>query len=374
MRFISIVVKEIKQHLRDKSYMILMILFPIFLTAILVGSAGSDWGEEIVFNSRPLVYYVEGEGEGESSEAFKTMIKGLKNVDKKEIYSSETGIEEIKNNKSSAYINFKANENKITIYKNENHDIEGSLIELHLNSFVERFNILMEIDKVRRENLSNIMDNDKNHNYVKIESLDKLKRPASKDYSGIMTILTMVMYCSTGGISIVNVERYRKTLDRLIIAPVNRVYIFLALTIGAFIVNCIQFTIVISVLKYLFHINFGEDFISVILIVVSLAILAISIGCSMSLMIPKEKSYAILNILLVFTCFLGGSYIPIENLNSEFLMKLTNLSPIRWAKNAIFSVIYANDYSKFYSTLALNFGIAAVLFLISMRLFKRMEE
>ena len=32
------------------------------------------------------------------------MIKELENVDKKEIYSSETGIEEIKNNKVSAYI------------------------------------------------------------------------------------------------------------------------------------------------------------------------------------------------------------------------------------------------------------------------------
>ena len=72
--------------------------------------------------------------------------------------------------------------------------------------------------------------------------------------------------------------------------------------------------------------------------------------------------------------FLGGSYISIENLNNELLMKLTNLSPMRWANNAIFNIIYANDYSKFYSTLTLNFGIATVLFLISMGLFKRMEE
>lgn len=372
MRFISIVVKEIKQHLRDKTYMTLMILFPIFLAAIFVVSAGSNQGGGMVFKSKPLIYYIEGEGE--NSKAFKIMIKELENVDKKEIYSSETGIEEIKNNKVSAYIKFKSNENKIVIYKNENYNTEGNLIELHLNSFVERFNILMEIDKVKGENLSNIMGNDDSNNYVKIKSLDKLKGPSGKDYSGIMTILTMVMYCATGGMSIVNTERYCKTLDRLIIAPINRAYIFFALTIGAFIVNCIQFTVVIFVLKYLFYINFGEDFISVILIVVSLAILSISIGCSMSLMIPKEKCYGILNILLVFICFLGGSYISIENLNNELLMKLTNLSPMRWANNAIFNIIYANDYSKFYSTLTLNFGIATVLFLISMGLFKRMEE
>ena len=56
----------------------------------------------------------------------------------------------------------------------------------------------MEIDKVKGENLSNIMGNDDSNNYVKIKSLDKLKGPSGKDYSGIMTILTMVMYCATG--------------------------------------------------------------------------------------------------------------------------------------------------------------------------------
>lgn len=374
MKFISIIVKEMKQHLRDKTYMMLMILFPILLTAILVSATGGDLENEIVFNSKPVIYCIEGQGE--SSKAFKTMIKELNNIDKKEIYSLEEGIEQIKNNKASAYIELNANEDKIIIYKNENYNIEGSLMELVLNSFVERFNILMEINKVTNGSLAkvNIVSKAENHNYVEVKSLDRLKGPSAKDYSGIMMLLTMVMYCAMGGMSIVNTERYRKTLDRLIIAPINRLNLFIAMTIGAFIVNCIQFTIVISVLKYLFNINFGDDFISVILIIASLGILAISIGCSMSLMIPEEKCYAILNMLLIFICFLGGSYISIENLNSEFLMKLTNISPVRWTHNSIFSVIYANDYSKFYNTLALNFGIAAILFLISMILFKRMED
>ncbi|HCQ91525.1 ABC transporter permease [Clostridium sp.] len=374
MRTISIIVKEMKQHLRDKTYMISMILFPIFLTAILGSATGGDLENEIVFNSKPVIYYIEGQGK--TSKAFETMIKELNNIDKKEIYSFEEGIEQIKNNKFSAYIHLKVNEDKIIIYKNENYNIEGSLMELVLNSFVERFNILIEINKVTNENLVKVSEVSKaeSHNYVEVKSLDKLKGPSAKDYYGIMMLLMMVMYCAMGGMSIINTERYRKTLDRLIIAPINRLNLFIAMTIGAFIVNCIQFTIVISVLKYLFNINFGEDFISVILIIASLGILAISIGCAMSLMIPGEKCQGILNILLVLLCFLGGSYMSIESLNSEFLMKLANVSPVRWTNNSIFSVIYANDYSKFYSTLALNFGIAAILFLISMMLFKRMED
>lgn len=370
MRFVSIVVKEMKEHLRDKTYMISMVLFPIFLTTILIFATGNDSGDEIVFNSKPLIYSIEGEGE--ASTAFKTMMKEIDNIEKEEIVDFKYGIEGIKNNKFSAYINFKVNENKIIIYKNENYDIEGSLIELILSSFVERFNILTEIDKTKDINSLKI-NNDKN-NYVEIKSLNKLKGPSNRDYSGIMMLLTMIMYCAMGGMSIVNNERYGKTIDRLIIAPINRISIFIALIIGAFLVNCIQFTIVISVLKYILHINFGKDFITVVLIVVSLGILAIAIGCSMSFMIPGDKCYSILNMLLVLLCFLGGSYISIENLNNEFLMKLTNISPLKWTNNSIFNVIYADDYSKLYSTLILNLGIAAILFLISMMRFKRMED
>ena len=158
-------------------------------------------------------------------------------------------------------------------------------------------------------------------------------------------------------------EKNTKTRDRIMSGPVRRFEFLIGKTIGAVIVTMLQIGIVLLFSKFVFNINFGNDIFTIILILISQIIMAVSLGVGLGFIFKNENiAGGILNFIIPVMVFLGGSYAPVDNMGSKtFTDIVTYLSPVRWVNQSIIGVIYSDNYNKVGPTILINILIAIIL-------------
>jgi len=372
MRILSIAIKDIKESLRDKRNMLIMTLFPIILILILGTAFSKVMGDSIDLGEIEVIYTVKGEGN--VSKAFDTLKDNLKDYKVSFTYEKDESkaLKAIEDSNYSCYIVFDENNKEIKLYKNDRYNLNAGFIEGILNTFVQRYNVISEIAVVNPRVIGQL-DSDKNTQYVKVESLDK-KQPRAIDYYGITMTTLIVMYASmTAGFGMSS-ERTRKTLNRMFISPLKKQEIFTGKVIGFLAITMIQIAIVLAFAKFIIKVNWGQNILIIIAILAAEIVMAVSIGIAVSFIAKSEGAMSgILNMVVAVMIFLGGGYVPLEQFNSATLDTIARLSPIKWVNDAIFNVIYSEDFSKIVPAIFINLIIGLVLMLISSMAFRKEE-
>lgn len=373
MRILSIAIKELKQNLRDRKAMALMILFPIVLIVILGTAFSKVMGDNIDLGEIKVIYSVEGKGN--VSESFDALKESLKQYNVSFTYTDnkKKAIEDMENSEYSCYVVFNENNKEIKLYKNDRYNFNASFIEGILNTFVQRYNVINEIAVVNPKVIPNIVKDDK-ANFVSLESLDKRHQPRAIDYYGVTMTTLIVMYAAmTAGYGM-NSERVRNTINRMFVSPLRKQEIFAGKVIGFLLITMIQIGVVVVFGKYVIKVNWGDN-IGIILAVLSAEIaMSISIGIAVSFFAKSEAAMTgILNLIIPITIFLGGGYVPIEQINSKVISGLSKISPVKWINDSMFNVIYRNDYGTVISAILINIAIALVLLVFASLAFRREE-
>ena len=78
----------------------------------------------------------------------------------------------------------------------------------------------------------------------------------------------------------------------------------------------------------------------------------------------------IINVVIPVIVMLGGGYVPVDVMG-EFFRKLSVISPVKWANQAIFNVIYNSDLSYVPVSIAINLMVAALLITVSSIAYKK---
>ncbi|MEA4825575.1 MAG: ABC transporter permease [Clostridium sp.] len=373
MRILSIVIKELKQNLRDRKAMALMILFPIVLIVILGTAFSKVMGDNIDLGEIKVIYSVEGKGN--VSESFDALKESLKQYNVSFTYTDnkKKAIEDMENSEYSCYVVFNENNKEIKLYKNDRYNFNAGFIEGILNTFVQRYNVINEIAVVNPKVIPNIVKDDK-ANFVSLESLDKRHQPRAIDYYGVTMTTLIVMYAAmTAGYGM-NSERVRNTINRMFVSPLRKQEIFAGKVIGFLLITMIQIGVVVVFGKYVIKVNWGDN-IGIILAVLSAEIaMSISIGIAVSFFAKSEAAMTgILNLIIPITIFLGGGYVPIEQINSKVISGLSKMSPVKWINDSMFNVIYRNDYGTVIPAILINIAIALVLLVFASLAFRREE-
>lgn len=373
MRILSIAIKELKQNLRDRKAMALMILFPIVLIVILGTAFSKVMGDNIDLGEIKVIYSVEGKGK--VSESFEALKESLKQYNVSFTYTDnkKKAIEDMENSEYSCYVVFNENNKEIKLYKNDRYNFNASFIEGILNTFVQRYNVINEIAVVNPKVIPNIVKDDK-ANFVSLESLDKRHQPRAIDYYGVTMTTLIVMYAAmTAGYGM-NSERVRNTINRMFVSPLRKQEIFAGKVIGFLLITMIQIGVVVVFGKYVIKVNWGDN-IGIILAVLSAEIaMSISIGIAVSFFAKSEAAMTgILNLIIPITIFLGGGYVPIEQINSKVISGLSKISPVKWINDSMFNVIYRNDYGTVIPAILINIAIALVLLVFASLAFRREE-
>jgi ABC-2 type transport system permease protein len=370
MNFINIVLKGLKQDIRDKRTMAIMVAFPLALIIILGAAFTNAFGDDTNIGLKAKVLY-KIETDKPMAEAFNSFKEGLKDSDLKftEIDDALKAKDLIKNVEYDCFITVRDKE--ITILKNDKYNLQADIFQSMLDAFIQSYNLQVEIVKENPAALQN-MSYDEGFSAVDKVSLDKKRTPRAIDYYAVTMISLFILYGTMGGAYAINGERTRKTEGRILAAPVKKAELLTAKVVGAVMITVIQIAVVVLVSKFLLQVYFGENILIVSLILLSEIIMSVSLGVGVAFIIKNEAAAnGILNALIPFMAFLGGAYVPLEQFGEGFFMKLTNISPLRWVNRSIINIIYSGDTSTAMTTIIMNLAIAAVFIAISSGLFRK---
>lgn len=374
MNIISIIIKEIKQNLRDRRSMFMFILFPIILILVLGSAFQGTFDSDLDFGTPKVFYSIEAKGAAAENIKTNFIDKGKEfKIDFIKADDVEKAKDKLISSNDYSGLILMKDDNKIEFFKNDKGEmnLKGGIVESTLGIFVQEFNIISEVEKTNPKVIQNILADTK-ADYSKVTSIDKKKAPSSLDYYAVAEIALIIMYAGMTGLYDMARERNSKTRARILSAPVKKYEFLFGNTLGGVVVTMIQIFLVVFFSKLVLKANFGTDIFTVLMLYASQIVMAVSLGVGLGFIFKQETVAAgLLNFIIPFIVFLGGGYVPVDGMGSKLFDMITYVSPVRWVNKAIFQVIYSNDYSKVIPAIAVNIITAIVFLLIASVLFKK---
>lgn len=367
MNIFKIIFKEIKQDLRNKKGMVLMILFPMVLILILGAAFSNVFSTDKKTGTINILYAIEGKDQTRDSfnEFMKSVSKDMDITFKKQD-NIEKGKQSIVSNKMYDCFVVINKENNVEVYKNDTYNnVSANVFVAALQQYVQTCNTVTQINKVNPAAVNQAISKKSSDN-VKIQSLEEARKPNALDYYSITMLTLIIMYASNTGLYSIISENEGKTKNRLLSAPLNKYQLLVGKTLGVTIVTILQVLIVIVFSKYLLKAYWGENILIVFAIILSQIIMTVSLGVGLAF-ITKKSSVAsgLLGVLIPIFVFLGGGYFPLDFIDNKIFKLICNLSPLKWTNDAIFKIIYSKNFSLVPSAIMINLIIAIVFLGIS---------
>jgi len=367
---LHIMKKEIISGFRNKRTMIFMLAFPLVLILVL-GSALSNAFKTTVSVSDIHVLY-----ENNLNENAKPYFNEFrKYTEKSGIYFEKAGkntdgMKEVKLGNADGYAVL--DDKGVRLYTNGRNSIEGSILEGLFAAFADRYNLTAEIMKTAPDKVGIAFEKPKD-DYIRTESLLPKKQPGAMDYYATVITTMICLYASLGASTLIQGERARKTIDRLIAAPVRKSDILIGKLFASLIVNTLCIALVILVSKMVYKANWGEHLWLICLLILTEILLSVNIGIGISMLSKSTAAARSLLILIIqLAAFFGGSYFKIEN-PGKWLQAIMDLSPLTWINQAITKIIYNNNLSIAVPVAAANIGAALLILLVSITALQKRE-
>lgn len=177
---------------------------------------------------------------------------------------------------------------------------------------------------------------------------------------GLMLIFMMGLMNNT--VSLVMEDRRLRTLARTYTAPVRAFEIVAGNFLGSFVVGTLQVLVILIITRYVAGYEYGLPFVSHFVILEFFLLASMGIASAVASMVKNATNMNVINALIVTpTCMLGGCFWPIS-LMPEWMQKLANFVPQKWALDAIERMSAGEPLSQLW----MNMGVLALFGLILM--------
>lgn len=370
MNMLLIAWKEMKHEFRDIRTLVFMLAFPIVLMLVLGTALTGAFNDEIAIDDMDVLY---DNTNNSLTQPFAAFTKDLAEtgIHFKPVKDDMDGKELVKQGKADGYVSI--NSSGFHLFVNDQHSIEGSILQGILASFVDRYNLVTEITKVAPEKAESVFSASSKHDYIDDHALRPKQQPSSMDYYAIVMTTMIALYSAMSGSQLMSHERTRRTASRLMIAPIHKHDIFIGKVLGSIVINMACITLIVIFSKLVFHANWGDDLGLVFLVLLTEVIFAVSFGLGVSFLIKSPAGPTMVIMIVVqLVSFFGGAYFPIEN--PEGILKvISNLSPLTLENKAVFNLVYGSDVSFMMPAIGMNMGLAFLFLLISIVSMRRRE-
>jgi ABC-2 type transport system permease protein len=184
-----------------------------------------------------------------------------------------------------------------------------------------------------------------------------------------MAMLFLMYTVALGGRNLL-AEKETGTLARLVSAPIHEAAILGGKLLGIFLLAIAQMSILILANALIFGLRFGDPR-GVAALIVGLAAAASGWGILLAAVArtPGQVSNIGIAIMLTFGV-LGGSFMPISAM-PEWFNLLAKITPNAWGIQGFVALGYGDTLPQLAGTLAGLFGMAAILFILSVVLIRR---
>ena len=303
-----IIIKNMKQFLRDKGYVFWTTLFPILLIFILSTMLAPMYQDEQ--KAKPLVVDIVNNSSDEKGiDAFFGFFDELENQDLI-TYSKSSDLDMsqtlLSDDKIQAVIKLSGDNMKIDLIKN-NYSIETRIIESLIKGYVENEKTIQSIIATNPSLLSNM-------NYEMKSLIDNSEGSegfAILDYYGIaMIVMTMFMISFLTSFEYYHKEKDDKTLIRLKLSPKNQFMMFIQTNISAIFQSLFQVVIMMAASVIILDVTYCDNILDNILLFSMLSIataMVISLGSLLAVLL-KKSFVGILNMIIWAMLFFSGTF------------------------------------------------------------------
>jgi ABC-2 type transport system permease protein len=150
---------------------------------------------------------------------------------------------------------------------------------------------------------------------------------------GLMLMFVMMMVNQS--IHGITEDRENRTMARIFSAPVRAWEIALGNFLGCLLLGTFQLVLILAVTRYGLGFDFGVSFGHLFVIMEFFLLAAVGISTAAAGLIKNFAQISNINNLIVIpTCMLGGCFWPISMM-PDFMQKLSNFMPQRWAIAAL---------------------------------------
>ena len=362
--------KEVIYFFRNKSNVITMFIFPIVLILIMGFSLNGLMNmDKNIFNNQKVYYKVNGVNVDNKYLNiflnFKEEFEKTTKLEFVEIYEESEGKNKVNNYNGLAYIDIY--EDKYNFYRNENKENTAQKIfRSTFNQFLERYSV---INKITYENTTDINELMREETKIVIkESGINSKGISSFTYYTFAELVLIILYIS----QITSVSMYRERIDNTLIrlrtAKASNFSILISKIVLGIIIGSIQVIIVYLISNIILKVNWGENLLEIIMVLLSLIIFSSILGVSASLMFKDNKTaISLINILLILFGFLGGAYLPISLIKSTAVTNiLCQITPTYWANISLLSLSTGISTNYHIISIIISLELSLILFSYSL--------
>ncbi|MDB0439041.1 ABC transporter permease [Clostridioides difficile] len=188
------------------------------------------------------------------------------------------------------------------------------------------------------------------------------------------TIVT-IPFCILMGIISVSYaaqdEKISSTSYRYMISPISIIALVLSKLFSCTIILSLCNVITLIIIKGVFQINFGGNFLAIIFLLVCESAVVSAIGLFLGLACKNlDILRNIINIPIVIFGFLGGVFFPVSSLSPVVSLAI-NISPLTWVNRSIVACIYDNNLHPLFNISSIFVIISILMTVLTVKFFKR---
>lgn len=182
---------------------------------------------------------------------------------------------------------------------------------------------------------------------------------------GVMSLA--VLFGTTSMLSVtITFERKSRSFERLLLAPISLNLLMLAKTSGAIIFGILNAMVPLLIASFVVDLT-GINWITTTLSTIFIAVTSTFLGLFVSVSVNEVfEAQTFSNFIRFPMMFLGGLFIPIENL-PVFLRPISYVLPLTYGADILKTSINQNGNILLWISFAVLIGYSLVLFLMSMR-------
>ncbi|RUS45348.1 ABC transporter permease [Cohnella sp. AR92] len=371
MNILRIARKEIIQSLRETRTFIFMLAFPIVLMLILGTALSNTFTTSLVFEDLKLAYKIEN-ADAPVSGYWTEFARSLEQngVALSLLSANEDGKEKVKDGEYAAYAEIKPD--GVEFFGSTKQTVESDILQGLVASFANRYSLAAAASRTEPESLAPLLAKAGSGDYVNETSLQADRAPGSMDYYAMAMSTMIAFYACMSASMLIRGERLRNTALRLSAAPISKGELFAGKVVGSTVVNFIFVVAVVAFSKWVFGADWGDHYGAILIVLFTEVLLAVSVGIGASYLFKGEGASAAVMTFTQIASFVGGAYFPIGDIKGA-IGALANLSPLRWANEALTKIIYSNDVQALWPAVLLNV-LFAIVFLTLSILFMRRKE
>lgn len=366
MVLFHLIKKESLQIFRDRTALLMMVVFPILMILILSFAFKSSFNTAATVPKLTVRYQLEGK-ETEYQKNFITFLKLLNkelHLEAKETKDIAKAKQKVSEGALTAALEVKSDQN-IEVTTNSINQQNADLINMLVNIYVDNAKTYDSIANLYPEAISNIKK--RKIDYIASSSVQTSKGMSSADYYAISMFTMITFYSIMSAMNLVLSDRQQGVASRIYLTGVSNSAILLGKLIGGMLATAVQLTILYVFTRFVLRVNWGTNDWQIIGVTASLVYLSVAIGIGLATAIRNQSFLTVAsNAVIPVFAFLGGSYIPLSTLNSALINQLSNISPIKWVNDSLFYLIFGGQSNPIPVTLMVNLGIGTAFILFAL--------